>query len=190
MKQACETFLKDRLEALVLADGYTRPYRFVDPGKSIYFGELPRDFLKDNDYAVACLPLRDATRKNGRLIAKAVNQQAKTQTLTRRRYNREILYRIFLYAKQADELWGGNGYIGLVDLLTQGIANYHHISATDNSAILIDPQDVARPWDSDTERDRKLERPTMAIVRVEFKGGVQTVKTEALIPAAEVTPIL
>lgn len=192
MMQACRTFLTERLQELLLQDGTTAPFRPADPDTpgdvgTIFFTELPRDFLKDNDYAVCCLPLQDRTRRHGKLIAKELDPDKTEQTLTRRRFRREILFRCLLYGS-AEALWGADSYSGLVDQLIQGVAEYRVIAASDDSAIRIEPSDAVRPWDSDTELDRKLRRPRLAIVRIQFSGGVQTSETQQVIREVTLTP--
>lgn len=201
--QACRTFLTARLLELIVPGGAVHPYsdgllpplpegqapdpEAVPPVKTIFFDELPVDFLKDNGYAVCCLPLQDRTRRHGKLIAKKLDEEKTEQTLTRRRFRREILFRCLLYGS-AESLWGTDQYTGLVDQFSQGVANYRVIAAGDNSAISIEPSDAVRPWDSETEQDRKLRRPRLAIVRVQFSGGVQTTETQQLIRDVTLTP--
>lgn len=183
----CQTFLAARMQELLLPDGTTHPY--IDaPVRNIFFDELPRDFLKDNDYAACCLPLRDTNKKSGRAIAKARNEEKTELTITRRRYDRVILFRCLLYALHPDDLWGAGAYTGLVEQLLHGIADHKWIADSDNSAIQVTAQDQARPWNSDEEMDRKLNRPRLAIVRVEFAGGVQKTATQPLIKSVEITP--
>lgn len=204
MIRTCETFLTARLKELLLSDGATHPYSngilpsppegqepdpdAVPPTKNIFFGELPLDFLKDNDYAACCLALRDTNKHSGRLIAKERNEAFTEQTLTRRRYDRVILFRCLLYAHQEDDLWGSGSYTGLAEQFSQGIANYKCIADSDNSAILIAPQDAVRPWNTGEELNRKLRRPRLAIIRVQFTGGIQTTTTQPLIQSVEITP--
>lgn len=187
MIQKCRQFLSDRLQELTLSDGYSHPFTAEEPGQTIFFQELPRDFLKDNDHAACCLPLIDRNRKNGRLIGKNRDIVAKTETLLRRRFNREILFRCLLFAPGAD-LYGTADYTGLVEQFSQAVAEHHHILDADNSVILIEPQDIATPWDSEQEQGRKLDRPPLGIVRVQFSGGIQTSRTRALIPSVTITP--
>lgn len=201
MIQGCETFLTARLKELTLLQGDSHPYSdgtlapppegeepdpdAVPPAKNIFFCELPLDFLKDHDYAACCLPLRDSNKKDGRLIAKERNEEMTEMTLTRRRYSREILYRCLLYAASQDDLWESGG---MVEQFYQSIAKHKYIADADNSAIRIVPQDAARPWDAEEELNRKLRRPRLAIVRVQFTGGVQTTTTQPLIQTIEITP--
>jgi len=188
MNIACRTYLTARLEALTLPGG-VHPYVAGDedhPG-NIFFEEIPLDFLKDNDYAACCLQLRDASTRHGKLIAKARNAGKTAYTFTRRRYRREVTYRCLLYVAQAVELWG-SGTAGLVEQLQQSIAANKIIAGSDNSAIRIDPQDAARPWDSDVEQQRQLRRPRLAIVRVQFSGGIQVIEEMPIIPSVEIVP--
>uniref|UniRef100_C6E6Q7 Uncharacterized protein n=1 Tax=Geobacter sp. (strain M21) TaxID=443144 RepID=C6E6Q7_GEOSM len=191
MKAACIKFLTDRLAELTARNGVTLPYRAVAFGElpaNVFFDEMPLDFLKDNDWAACCLPLQDRTKKLGKTIAKELNAGKTEFTLTRRRFTRDILFRCFLYAPTAVELWGDADHVGLVDQLVQRIAEHKVFAAGDNSAIRVEPQDAARPWDTTVEMDRKLRRPRMAIIRVAFSGGVQVVKNQAAIRNVEITP--
>jgi hypothetical protein len=205
MIQACRQFIAARLQGLTLPDGNSRPYTAAEPSPTIFFQDLPRDFLKDNDYAVCCLPLIDRNKKSGRLLAKTrtlvpaviadplhdppieAAPASGTLTLQRRRFDREIVFRCLLYAP-ADHLWGAPGYTGLVEQFQQACAEFHHIADSDNSVIWIEPQDIAQPWDSNVELERKLERSPLGIVRVQFRGGVQTSRAIPLIPSVEFNP--
>ncbi|BCS55194.1 hypothetical protein [Geobacter sp. SVR] len=186
MMIACQIFLTERLEELTLRDGSTRPYRSATP-ENIFFTEMPLDFLKDNDFAVCCLPLQDRDRKHGRLIARTRNAGKTAYDLTRRRYQREIMFRCLLYGS-ADALWGDTSFVGMAEQFRQAVANYRVIADTDNSAIRVNPQDGERPSDSETERDRKLRRPRLAIVRIVFTGGLQTTTNIPIIPSVTITP--
>lgn len=192
MMQACRTYLDERLAGLTLAGGLVKPFYPATPevpATNIYYDELPLDFLKDNDYAACCLPLQDRNKPYGKLIAKTRTLAPQPlYTLNRRRFTREIIFRCLLYAKTADDLWGTTGYIGLVEQFSQAVADNKFIADSDNSAIRIEPQDAARPWDSGVELERKLRRPRLAIVRVLFKGGIQTAKIQSIIPDFTLVP--
>jgi hypothetical protein len=157
----------------------------------VFFDDLPLDYLKDHDYAVCCLPLQDRSKKNGKLIGKTrtLGDQPK-YTFTRRRFNRELMYRCLLYAPSATELWGDGTFIGLVEQLNQAMCEHKLIADTDNSAIRIEPQDLARPWDSGVELERKLRRPRLAILRVLFIGGQQTTETQQIATDVTITPLV
>jgi len=188
MIPACRQFLSARLAELTLPDGYSRPFVAVEPGRTIFFGDMPRDFLKDNDYAANCLPLIDRSRRFGRLTGRTRDLVARTITLQRRKYSREILFRCLLFGP-ADELYGTSDRDGLMDRLQQSVAGYRKISAIgDGSAIRIEPQDLVRPWDSETELGRKIDRPPLGIVRIQFVGGLQTASTIDLIPSVTINP--
>jgi hypothetical protein len=202
---ACRAYMNARLKEIVLQTG-TTPYSdgtlppppegeepdpdAVPPARNIFFEDLPLDFLKDNDYAACCLELRDTSFRYGKLIDRKRNAEKTAYTFTRRRFRRELIYRCLLYAKRADDLWGSTGTTGLVEQLLQGIANNKVIAASDNSAIRIEAPDTSRPWDTDVEMERKLRRPRLAIVRVQFTGGIQTAETLPLIPSVEIVPLV
>lgn len=189
MIAACRTFITARLQEMRLPDGITAPYREADPGKNIFFDELPLDFLKDNDYAVCCLQLQDRSKPYGKLIAKNRTLGAQpAYALTRRRFTREVIFRCMIYAPTAELLWEEVAYTGLVEQFNQAIAGHKVIADVDNSAIRIEPQDSARPWDTGVELGRKLRRPRLAIVRVLFSGGIQTTETQPIIPDITFVP--
>jgi len=187
MIAACRTYLTQRLEGLLLRDGVTHPY--TSNPENIFFDDLPRDYLKDHNYAVCCLALQDRNKKSGKLIGKTRTLgEHPHYTFQRRRFTRGILFRCLLYGP-ADELWPATG-TGLVEQFTQSVAEHKVIADADNSVIRIEPQEAVRPWDGGVEMDRKLRRPRMAIVRVSFDGGVQTVTTMPIIPSVEIVPII
>lgn len=186
MMAACRTYLAACLATLRVPGGHGAPY----VAENVFFDELPRDWLKDHDYAVCCLPLQDRSKPGGRLIGKTRSlAPTPLYTLQRRRFRREIIFRCLMYAPAGD-LWGLAGETGLADQFQQAVANRKIIAASDNSAIKIEPQDAARPWSTDMELDRKLRRPRLAIVRVLFTGGIQTTTTLPIVTAIELTPVI
>jgi hypothetical protein len=190
MMRACQTFLRERLEELTLRDGVTSPYRGDDrdPGKNIFFEDLPHDFLKDADYAVCCLPLKDNNKKYGKRIAVTRTLGASPQyEIATRRYLRELTYRCLLYGP-GPEIWGDETHTGMGEQFGKAISNYKVIADEDNSAIKIEPQELARPWDTDVEMERKLRRPRVAILRVLFIGGIQTGTTVEIINGIDIVP--
>jgi len=186
MKRECMQFLTERLEGLTLTSG-VKPFLSMAHARSIFFRELPVDYLKDNDYAVCCLPLIDRNVKYGSLIGKSRNLETRMLHLVRRRYRREIVFRCLMYGLP-DELYGTELSTGLAERFIQSVAGVHHIIADDNSVILVNPQDTAQPWDRTAERDRSLGRPALAIIRVEFRGGVQVESEVPLITGVEINP--
>lgn len=193
MKRACIQYLTERLEQLTGPDGVSLRYRaaadvVTGAVQNTFFLDLPRDFLKDNDYAVCCLPLQDRIKPYGKLIGKQRLADKSAVTLTRRRFTRDVLFRCLLYAPNDAELWGTANQVGMVDKFIQDVTEHKWLIAGDNSAIRVEPQEPTRPWDSAAEDDRKLRRPRLAIVRVLFSGGVQTQTTQAFIPSFTITP--
>lgn len=191
MIETCRNFLADRLRGLLLPAG-TFAYdggEFLPADEvNIFFGELPRDFLKDHAYAAQCLPLQDRKKPDGRLIGRARDAGATRYTFTRRRFRREVLFRCFLYAERFEELWGAPGYTGLVDQFEQAIAETKVIADSGNNAIRIEPQDAVRPWGAEAEADRLKRRPHLAIVRVQFTGGIHTTAEIPIIQDVQITP--
>lgn len=193
MMEAVKTFLSGALQGLLLPDGGTAPYREADPEVpgdpgTLFFEELPRDFLKDHDYAAQCLPLQDRKKPSGRLIGRQRNEAATAYTFVRRRYRREILFRCFLYAERFEQLWGAPGYRGLVEQFEQAIAGTRVIADVGNNAIRIEPQDAVRPWGAEVQADRLRRRPHLAIVRVQFSGGIHTTAQVPIIQDVEIAP--
>lgn len=190
MMRACQKFLSDRLEELTLLDGVTRPYLGSGPGKNVFFEDLPTDFLKDNDFAACCLPLRDNSKKEGRRIAAQRILGARPQyDITTRRFQREITYRCLLYGG-GEELWGDEEHDGMAEQLSKAVARYRVIADDDDSAIRVEPQELARPWDSDVEMAKKVRRPRLAIVRIFFRGGIQTSSSMPILTGIELVPKL
>lgn len=179
MIDTIQTFLTDICKVLTLEAG-----ALAYTGALIHFTELPRDFLKNNDYAVCCLKLQDRKKKDGRIISRIRNVACTDYTFTRRRYRRELLYRCFLHASTYDDLWGADG---LVNQFEQAIAKFRVLADSNNRAILIDLHDSVVPTGAQAERDRKKKRPYTAIIRVGFSGGIYTSWTAPIIPSLDLT---
>jgi hypothetical protein len=180
MIETIQNFLRDRL--IELKRGYGQPVPYLDT--NIFFTELPRDFLKDNDYAACCLKLQDRKKKDGRIISRERNADCTLYTFTRRRYRRELLYRCFLHASTYDDLWGADG---LVDQFEKAIAKFRVLADSNNRAIKIELHDSVQPSGAQAEQDRKKKRPYTAIIRVGFSGGIYTSWTAQIIPSIEFT---
>ncbi|MBI4621044.1 MAG: hypothetical protein HY739_12935 [Desulfobacterales bacterium] len=185
MIEACKTFLTDRIKEILLED---ESQAYSD--EIIFFGDMPRDFLKDNDYAADCMIFSDVKKKNGAIVSRVRNEGCTEYTFTRRRFSRSVLFRCFLHAKSFEDLWGKDGFVGLVDQLEQKVAEADRIIAdSNNNAIRVELHDAVRPWGMDDEAvDRLKRRPHKAIVRLEFKGGIYTSWTVPIIPDVEITP--
>lgn len=183
MIETCKTFLKARLQEVLLEDetpAYTED--------NIFFGNMDRDFLKPNDYAANCLILQDRKKRDGSIIVREKNEEETHFNYRKRAYDRNALFRCFLYAKYFHELWGKTGFIGFVDQFEQKVAEHRYIADSGNNCILIDLHDAVRPWSEEVEEQRLLRRPHFAISRVEFQGGVYTAWSEPVIPSVEITP--
>lgn len=181
MRATIKTFLTARLMALELSRNQAPPYR----RETIFFGDLPRDYLKDNDYAAQCLVLQDRLKRDGRLIGKAANAGKTALTLTRRRYRREILVRCLFYAATYEDLWGTPTRLGLVDQFEREMAKYKALADAGNNLVQVELQEAARPWNSDAEADRIKRRPHLAIVRIGFVGGLQATSDVPLIQSVD-----
>jgi hypothetical protein len=184
MIEVCQRYLFERFWDLVLPAGALPPYG----EESTFFGPLPRDFLKENDFAVQALLLQDRKKRDGRLIGRQRDADCRSYTLTRRRYRRELLYRVMLYTARFEDLWGEPGFIGLVDQLEQAVAGTRVLADSGNNAITVELQDAVRPWNSETESDRLRRRPHLAIVRIGFAGGIHTTEEIPIIPNVILTP--
>lgn len=189
MMPAIKTFLTDCLASCWLPRLLVDPYREGEEG-SIFFGDLPRDFIKDKFFAAQCLVLQDRNKRNGSLIGSARNVTKTSLKLTRRRYSREVLLRCLLYAETYDDLWGSEEVEGLVDQFKSAVAASKWLSDSTGSAIRIELQDGTRPWSSDIENDRIKRRPHLAIVRVSFSGGMQISSDLPIISGVEITPTI
>lgn len=190
MIETCQTFLADCLSKLRQSNdlpAYRYGAVYASEEVNVFFGELPRDYLKDHDLAVQCLLLQDRQKRSGRLIGRQRSADCSQYTFTRRRYRREVLYRVLLYAGRYEELCGGSGYIGLVDQLQQVITEAPRVLAdAGNNAVRVTLQDTVRPWDSEIAGDRQKRRPLPAIMRIEFTGGIHTTTTTSIIPSVEI----
>ncbi len=187
-----KSFLTGCLTELSLG-GFSRPYRAArangpDDIGNVFFGELPRDFLKDNDFAAQLLLLQDRKRRDGRTIARVRNAQATRYTFTRRRYRREILVRCILYAARFEDLWGETDRLGLVDQLEATIAGTRMLADSGNNAVTVELQDEARPWTVETAADRQKRRAHVAIVRISFVGGVHTQDEIPIVQSIDFNP--
>jgi len=183
MIEACKEFITDRLLEIKKED--------IEPAYSesaIFFGDMERDFLKDNDYAANCLILQDRKTRDGRITARVKDEENGQYDYTRRRYIRIALFRCFLYAKYFRELWGKTGFAGFVDQFEQAVAGHRYITDSDNNCIYVDLHDAVRPWTDEEEERRLLKGPHTAISRVEFHGGVYTKWSEPVIPSVEIVP--
>lgn len=194
MMPAIKIFLTGLFQDLLLPDGVTAPYLPADTLTvndlgTIFFGDLPRDFLKDHDFAVQCLVLRDQKKRDGRLIGRQRNLEATNYTFTRRRYRREIMVRCLFWAARSADLEGEDDYIGLIDQFEQAVIKTRVLADGGNNAIRVELQDsVVRPWDGEITTDRQKRRPYLALVRLEFIGGRHTLETVPIIQSVEITP--
>ena len=189
MTNAIKTFLTDCLVGCWLPRLLVDPYRNGEAG-SIFFGDLPRDWLKDNSFAAQCLVLQDRKKHDGRLIGSARNVTRTSLKLTRRRYSRDVLLRCLLYAETYDDLWGSEDVEGLVDQFERAVAATKWLSDSGGSAIRVELQEATRPWGADIEADRIKRRPHLAIIRVSFKGGLQITNDLPIISGVEITPTI
>lgn len=180
MIETVQAFLTQHLKSLQLVDD-SQPYG----DDQIHFDELPRDFLKDNDFAACCVRLQDRKKKDGRVISRERTADCSHYTFTRRRYRREVLYRCFLHAASYDELWRSDG---LVDQFELAIAKFYTIADGGNRAIEVELHEAVRPSKAQIESNRERARPHVAIVRVEFIGGIYTQWTAPIISSIEFTP--
>ncbi len=180
MIESCRQFLRDRLMELLLADG-TRAYAT----DAMFFGDMPRDWLKVNRFGVNCLPLTDRKTRDGQLIGRQKDAAGTHYEMIRRTYRRKVLFRCFLYAADFADLWGNTSFTGLVDQFGQAVAGHRCMADGTNNSIFINLHDAARPWDADVQKERVKLMPHKAIVRVEFTGGVHVVTRVPIIPGID-----
>ncbi|OGV50945.1 MAG: hypothetical protein A2X49_15365 [Lentisphaerae bacterium GWF2_52_8] len=141
------------------------------PG-NIFFGPMPRDFLKDNAYAACCLLHQDTKKYNGSLTANVRNEECTFYTRTRKVFNRVIVCRVVLFAAEFKDQWGENDFKGFIDQLENEIAKVRVIPDSLNMAVRIELQDSIRPWDTEEAQGMLKRLPHKAITRVVFTGGV------------------
>ncbi len=180
MIESCRQFLRDRIAELLLPGG-GRAYA----DEAMFFGDMPRNWLKDHRYGANCLPLTDRKTRDGQIIARERNAAGTHWVLTRRIYTRKILFRCFLHADALDDLRGNTGYVGLAEQFEQAVGGHRCIPDADGHAILVNLHDAARPWDADTARERVKQMPYKAIERVEFAGGIHRTTEIPIIPSID-----
>jgi hypothetical protein len=183
MNQAYRQFLVERFKEIRREDG---SFPYADG--NIFTGQMPRDFLKDNDYVANCLVLQDRKKKDGSLISNVRNEACTHYVQTRRRFRRTLLVRCFLYAPTFDELWSNGSFKGFVEQIEQRIAEHRVIADSMNNCIDIDLHDVVRPWNEDESEKRRRRQPHKGIVRIEFLGGIYTTKDIPIVQDVDIKP--
>jgi hypothetical protein len=176
MIEPIKQFITDRFCELTLTDGSV-----VYNAENVFFYNMERDFLKDNDYAVLCFFPQDRKKTDGSLKGKERDLEAKTITYTRKIYKRTILARILIYSIDTE-------LAKLCEDFEQNVAGIRNMADSNNNNIKITLQDMTRPWDDDRKYDRLRKRSHCAIAKVQFEGGIYTTKTVSLIPGlADIT---
>jgi len=153
----------------------------------IHFEELPRDFLKNNRYALHCKTVKDRKSKDGRLISRERSENNTEYIFTRRRYQHEVHVRCFIHADTFDDLMRSGG---LIDQFEQAVVDTKVLADGNNRAIEVELQDVTRPSKTQLEYDRRRDRPYVAIVRVAFIGGLYVQNRVPIIPDIEFEPTI
>lgn len=183
MIEACRQFLSARL--MEIKDrANAQPF----DSENIFFGPMPRDFLKGHRFAACCLTLTDKKRFHGGIVLNQRNEDCTEYTRIRKSYERKVLYRIILYAAQFKDHWGETDFKGFIDQLEQRIAHYRVIADALNMAVHINLQDSIRPWDQESSDRMLKKRSHKAIARVEFTGGVYTQKQVPIIQDVDIQP--
>ncbi|MCG8643339.1 MAG: hypothetical protein MI862_26670 [Desulfobacterales bacterium] len=192
MIQACNQFLIDQISRLA-ADKEAVPYT----DENIFIGPMPRDFLKTHPFAACCLTLQDTKKKSGKLVSNIRSDDFTYYTRTFQRFERQITYRVLLYAAGFGDQWGqpehGNFWdmdvwTGLVDQLEQRIAGTRFIPDENNMAIRVEALDAIRPWNTDEARQRVKRKHHKAIVRVVFTGGIYTTQQVPIVGDVNIQP--
>ncbi len=186
MIQSIRTFLTARLLEVLNASG--QPVFSDGDQGNIFFGPMPRGFLKDNKFAACCFTLQDKKKKHGGLVANTLNEDKTHYTRIRKVYERTVLCRIVLYAAEFKEHWGEDDFKGFIDQLEIKIAGHRVIADAMNNAVRILLHDSIRPWDVEESKQRIKGRSHKAIARVEFIGGVYVTKQTPVIRDVDIQP--
>ena len=189
MIEACKQFLFDRLAEVVKTDGnpaFTGASQ-GNPG-NVFFGPMPRDFLKNNQYAACCLVLQDEKKKNGRLMSNTLNADKTEFIRYYRTFVRQVLYRVILYAADFKDQWGESEFKGFIDQLEANTANHKIIADELSMAVGVELFDSIRPWDQEEARQAIRRRSHKAIARINFTGGIYMIVTIPAIRDVEIEP--
>ena len=156
----CKAFLESQIKALSQYDD-----------SNVFYNEMKRDFLKDNDYAVLYGLAKDTKTPTGRKVHREKNSDGTAYTYIIQRYRRVLIYRIIFHAPDDD----------ILDTITedfeQAIAEVKKIySGGIEVKVILD--DTVR---NQEKRDRRLRRPEKAIVRISFEGGLYVRKDTPII---------
>jgi len=183
MIAACRQFLSDRLLEVLKANGDSA---FTE--ENIFFGPMPRDFLKNNPFAACCLMHQDEKEKAGRLMAVIRNEACTEYTRIIRVFKRQVLYRVILFASDFKDSWGDAEFKGFIDQLEEKTAQHRIIPDDLNMAVFIDLYDSIRPWNQEEVKQRLKREPHKAIARILFTGGVYRQQTVPIIQDVDLQP--
>ena len=192
MIEACKAHILSTLTGIM---GDETPFPFDDG--NVFFTPLPRDFLKSNPFAVCCLIHTDKKRAAAKMMANTRSDDFKYYTRIYRRFERQILFRVLLFAGTFTEQWGKpdvenlwdfDAYKGIVNIFEQRISEVRIISDELDCAVRIQVQDSFRPWDDEEARQTLTRRQHKAVVRVEFTGGIYVTKKIPIIQDVDIQP--
>ena len=183
MMAACRQFLTDRLLEVVKADGNP-----AFPEASIFFGPMPRDFLRSNQFAACCLMHQDEKEKDGRLMANIRNEACTEYTRIIRAFKRQLLFRVILFSADFKDQWGEAEFKGFIDQLEEKAGRFRVIPDDLNMAVRIDLYDSIRPWNHEEAEQRLKRSPHKAIARIMFTGGVYKQQTVPIIQDVDLQP--
>ncbi|MCG8553584.1 MAG: hypothetical protein MI799_24535 [Desulfobacterales bacterium] len=189
---ACKQFIIDQLVEVM---GDDTPFPFDDT--NIFFEPLPRDYLKTHTFAACCLVQTDKKKRAPRLMSSTRSTDCKYFTRVYRKFERQILFRVLLYAPtfeaqygkaQVDNVWDFDAYAGIVNAFEQRVAGTRVIPDGLNNAVTVELEDSFRPWTRD-EASLALKRgPHKSIVRIEFTGGIYVTKQFPILQGVELQP--
>lgn len=183
MRAGMESFLRQRLYGLRLADG-SAPYSVAN----VFVDDAPRDFFTEHGYGVVIAILPSREKRDGQLTGKKLDAENGCHVLTRRTHSVTILVRVILRAPSAEELQGGGSYGGLVKQLRKAVAAHKGFVDSEGNWVAIEIDESARPWNSGEERKSLLGKPKTAHVRVRCQGGLYETETVGWIPEINITP--
>jgi len=157
----CQTLLNEQIKRL-------GPYS----DDNVFYEKMARDFLKDNDYAVLYDLARDQKKPVSRKVYRKVDSNNTQCTYTIQRYQKVLTFRCFFWAPDQGILEG------ILREFEQNITEIKRIPDSNGVSVKVILDDVVR---SQEKRDRRLRRPEMAIIRINFEGGLFVRKSNPII---------
>ena len=164
----CQTYLAAQIKDLA-------PY----DDTNVFFEQLKRDFLKSQPYAALYDIARDEKKPVSRKVFRSVNADRTVCTYTIQRYQKRLTFRCFFWAPDKEELED------ILKSFEQNISERKKIPDSQGIEIKVILDDVVRKPE---ERDRRLRRPELAIVRIVFEGGIFVERSNPIIQDVTIYP--